>query len=115
MLIGIYCLTFFGGPNHVYNNCNSPVMANFSGKDYKKNASYYYIGHFSKFIKRNARRIAFSKFTSNLEVTTFQNFDEAIVVVIMNRTEKTEKFTMVINNKCYSDNIEKHSIITYVI
>ena len=108
-------LDFFGGPNHVHNNCNSPVMANISGKDYKKNASYYYIGHFSKFIKPGAKRIGFSKFTSELEVCTFKNFNNSIVVVIMNKTEKNEKFNLVINEKYYSDNIDKHSIITYII
>ena len=108
-------LDYFGGPNHVHNNCNSPVMASFSGKDYKKNAAYYYIGHFSKFIKPGAKRIAFSKYTSNLEITSFQNFDNSIVIVIMNRTENKEKFTLVLNEKCYSDTIDKHSIITYLI
>ena len=108
-------LDFFGGPNHVHNNCNSPVMANFSGKDYMKNAPYYYIGHFSKFIKPEARRIGFSKFTSNLEICTFKNFDNSIVIVILNRTDNKEKFNLVINEKYYSDIIEKHSIITYVI
>ena len=108
-------LDFFGGPNHVHNNCNSPIMANFSGKDYRKNASFYYIGHFSKFIKPGARRIAFSKFTCNLEVCSFKNFDNSIVIIILNRTDKTEKFNLVINEKYYSDNIDKHSIITYVI
>ena len=108
-------LDFFGGPNHVHNYCNSPVMATFSGKDYKKNASYYYIGHFSKFIKPGAKRIGFSKFTSNLEVCTFRNFDNSIVIVILNKTDKTEKFNLIINEKYYSDSIEKHSIITYVI
>ena len=108
-------LDFFGGPNHVHNYCNSPVMANFSGKDYKKNATFYYIGHFSKFIKPGAKRIGFSKFTSNLEVCTFRNFDNSIVIVILNKTDKTEKFNLIINEKYYSDSIEKHSIITYVI
>ena len=108
-------LDFFGGPNHVHNYCNSPVMANFSGKDYKKNAIYYYIGHFSKFIKPCARRIGFSKFTSNLEVCTFKNFDNSTVVVILNRTDKSEKINLVIKDKYYRDTIDKHSIVTYVI
>lgn len=108
-------LDFLGGPNHVHNYCNSPVMANLSGKDYKKNASYYYIGHFSKFIKPGARRIGFSKFSSNLEVCTFKNFDNSIVVVILNRTDKGEKINLVVKDKYYSDRIEKHSIVTYVI
>lgn len=108
-------LDFFGGPNHVHNYCNSPVMANFSGKDYKKNATFYYIGHFSKFIKPMAKRLGFSKFTSNLELCAFRNFDNSIVIVILNRTDKCERFNIVVKDKYYSDTIDKHSIITYVL
>ena len=97
------------------NNCNSPIMASFFGKNYKKNASYYYIGHFSKFIERNATRIAYSKFTDKLEITSFKNPDGKIVVVILNRNDNDEGFTLVLNNKIYSDRIKKHSILTYVI
>lgn len=108
-------LDFKGGPNHVLNNCNSPIMANLFGNDYKKNASYYYIGHFSKFIKKGARRIAYSGFTENLEITAFENLDGKIIVVILNKTDKEEKFTIVLKERIYKDKIDKHSIITYVI
>lgn len=108
-------LDFKGGPNHVLNNCNAPIMANLFGKNYIKNASYYYIGHFSKFIKRDARRIGFSKYTDGLEITAFQNSDESIVVVILNKTDVNKKINLVLNEKVYSDKIDKHSIITLVI
>ena len=108
-------LDFKGGPNHVLNNCNAPIMANFFGKNYVKNASFYYIGHFSKFIKRDARRIGFSKFTDDLEVTAFQNPDESIVVVILNKTDINKKINLVLDEKVYSDKIDKHTIITFVI
>lgn len=108
-------LDFKGGPNHVLNNCNSPIMASFFGKNYKKNASYYYIGHFSKFIERKATRIAYSKFTDKLEITSFKNPDGKIVVVILNRNDNDEGFTLVLDNKIYSDRIKKHSILTYII
>ena len=108
-------LDFKGGPNHVLNNCNSPIMANIFGNNYKKNATYYYIGHFSKFIERGARRIAYSKYTDKLEVTSFQNPDGKIIVVILNRSNQNEKINLVLNNKIYKDTIYKNSIITYVI
>lgn len=108
-------LDYYGGPNHVLNNCNSPIMANFKGNNYKKNASFYYIGHFSRFIKRNARRIAFSKYTDKLEMTAFQNEDNSIVVVILNKSNNNEVFNLVLNDKYYSDKIDKHTILTFVI
>ena len=49
-----------GGPNHVGNFCFSPIHADTkNGKLIYTNA-YYYIGHFSKFIKPGAKRIAAS-------------------------------------------------------
>ena len=115
ILIGIFCLILKVGPNHVFNNCNSPIMASFFGKTYKKNASYYYIGHFSKYIKKGAKRIAYSKFTENLEITAFKNSDGKIVVVILNKSDNDEKFTLVLDNKIMNGKINKHSIITYII
>ncbi len=108
-------LDFKGGPNHVYNYCNAPIMANFFGNNYKKNASYYYIGHFSKFIEKGAKRIGYSNFTNKIEVTAFENPNGKIVLVILNSSENSENFTIVLNEKVYSDKIEKHSILTYII
>ena len=78
-------LDYHGGPTHIHNRCNSPIMLTKKGNDYTKNLPYYYIGHFSRFIKPGAKRIAFSKFDDSLEVTSFKNPDESIAVVILNR------------------------------
>ena len=46
-----------GGPNHVGNLCFAPLHANTkTGELYYLN-SFYYIGHFSKFIRPGAKRI----------------------------------------------------------
>ena len=60
-------------------------MLNSDWADYIKTPTYYYIGHFSRFIKPGAKRIAYSKYTSDLEVTSFINTDGSIAVVILNR------------------------------
>ncbi|WP_319003777.1 hypothetical protein [Cytobacillus firmus] len=46
-----------GGPNHVGNYCDAPVIVDTKKDEVHYNSSYYYIGHFSKFIKPGARRI----------------------------------------------------------
>ena len=66
-----------GGPNHKNNFCNSPVMINSGKTDYISNLSYYYIGHFSKFIRPNAKRIGYSRFIDKVEVLTV-DFQEKI-------------------------------------
>ena len=104
-----------GGPNHKKNYCNAPIMLNKSNNGYIKNLTYYYIGHFSKFIKPKAKRIAFSKFTDKLEITSFKNLDNTIVIVIMNKTNQNIKYHINLRQELLKDKIEPHSITTYII
>ena len=108
-------LDYKGGPNHAFNFCCSPMMSNFWKNKYNKTLSYYYIGHFSKYIKRGARRIGFSKFTDKIEVTAFENPDKEIVVILLNRTDNDERFSLVLGDKVHKDKVRNHSITTYVI
>ena len=47
-----------GGPNHVGNFCFAPVHADTRNGTLIYTNSYYYMGHFSKFIHPGAKRIA---------------------------------------------------------
>lgn len=104
-----------GGPNHKLNYCNSPIMINQKKDDYIKNLSFYYIGHFSKFIQTGAKRIAFSKYTSDIEITSFINPDNSIAVVLMNRNDFNKEYNLVIKNNIIHDNLDSHAIVTYLI
>ena len=104
-----------GGPNHKKNYCNAPIMLNKDHSGYIKNLTYYYIGHFSKYIKPGARKIGFSKFTSEIEVTAFQNLDDSIVVVLLNRKDRNQEFNLQLNGEIYHDNLDSHAILTFVI
>ena len=77
-----------GGPNHVGNFCFAPVHADTRTGELIYTNSYYYIGHFSKFIKPGAKRIATSPSRSALISTAFQNPDGKIAVVVMNKRGK---------------------------
>lgn len=108
-------LDYNGGPNHKKNFCNSPIMLNKSNTDYYKNLSFYYIGHFSKYILPHAKRIAFSRFTDKIEVTAFKNLDNSVVVVLLNRTDKPIQYNLCISNQLLHDNLDSHAIVTFVI
>ena len=108
-------LDYHGGPTHIHNQCNAPIMLNKKGNDYTKTLPYYYIGHFSRFIKPGAKRIAFSKYTSDLEVTAFSNTDSTIAVVILNRGKKNQHIKVCVDKKICLDNVDSHSIVTYII
>ena len=108
-------LDFKGGPNHKLNFCDSPIMLNISKNKYNKNLSFYYIKHFSKFIKPNSKRIGFSKFTDKIEVTAFKNTDNSIAVVLFNKTDYNIEYNLKVKNYLLKDTINKHSIITYTV
>jgi len=75
-----------GGPNHVGNFCFAPVHANLGTGELTYLSSYYYIGHFSKFIRPGAKRIISSASRGQLLTTAFKNTDGKIAVVVMNQS-----------------------------
>lgn len=104
-----------GGPNHKRNFCNSPIMLNESQTDYIKNLSYYYIKHFSNLIQQNAKRIAFSRYTDKIEVTSFKNPDGSIVVVLLNRNGFNKEYNLCFGKHMIHDNLDAHAIVSYLI
>ncbi len=77
-----------GGPNHVGNFCDAPVMVDYEKDEIRVNLSYYYIGHFSRFVQKGAKRILASSYNSNLETVAFANPDGSVAVIVLNRTER---------------------------
>ena len=104
-----------GGPNHVQNFCYAPIHADTKAGKLIYMNSYYYIGHFSKFIKQGAKRIISSPSRSQLISTAFLNPDGTIVVVVMNEKNNKTPFFLWINGKAAETTALPHSINTYVI
>jgi len=103
-----------GGPNHVGNFCFAPIHADTrTGKLIYTNA-YYYIGHFSKFIRPGARRILASPSRSMLLTTAFVNADGTVVVVVMNPTSKGGDYNLAVGSASVQINARPHSIQTVV-
>lgn len=101
-----------GGPNHVKNYCDAPIMCNIENDSIDVKLSYYYIGHFSRYIKPGARRVLVSGFTSNLEYVGFMNPDNEIVLIIMNKTDKLQTYDILCKDKLCKIQLEAHSIMT---
>ena len=103
-----------GGPNHVGNYCDAPVMCDVDTDTINVKLSYYYIGHFSRFIRPGAKRILVSKYSPDIEAAAFENEDKTKVLVLLNRSENDVEFVI---NECKrtSDRmrINKHSIMTF--
>ncbi len=88
-----------GGPNHVGNYCDAPVLVDTVQRTAQFQSSYYYIGHFSRFIQPGAVRMASEliggmipanvdgRMGNTIESTAFRNPDGSTALVLCNRTE----------------------------
>ncbi|MFY8110443.1 MAG: glycoside hydrolase family 30 protein [Flavobacterium sp.] len=101
-----------GGPNHVGNFCFAPIHADSQSGALIYTPSYYYIGHFAKFIRPQARRVATASSRSNLLSTSFQNADGSMVTVVMNQSDKEVTYNLMIASEKTVATIPPHSIQT---
>lgn len=101
-----------GGPNHVGNFCAAPIMLQDSG--FEKRLSYYYIGHFSRYIKAGAKRFATTKYTDKIEVVAFVNPEGERVVIILNKSKDKVEISLRENGEGIETVVEADTITTYV-
>lgn len=88
-----------GGPNHVGNFCDAPVLIDTDKKTVHYQSSYYYLGHFSRFISPGAVRLELimesgmipatpdGRRGTTMESCAFCNPDGSIALILCNRTE----------------------------
>ncbi|MBK9797280.1 MAG: glycoside hydrolase family 30 protein [Holophagaceae bacterium] len=104
-----------GGPNHVGNLCSAPVLADTTEDALLWQSSYYYLGHFARFVKVGALRLGCESTDANLEATAFRNPDGTIATVVMNRTEATLGFELnIIDGAGFRTGLPPRSIATYL-
>ena len=103
-----------GGPNHVQNFCFAPVHADTRTGELIYTNSYYYIGHFSKFVRPGAKRIASSPSRSPLLSTAFVNPDGKVSVVVMNKTDQKIAYYLWLDGNAAEVESLPHSIQTLV-
>ncbi|WP_242696201.1 glycoside hydrolase family 30 protein [Longitalea luteola] len=104
-----------GGPNHVGNFCFAPVHADTrTGKLIYTNA-YYYLGHFSKFVKAGARRVGTASSRDKLATTAFINPDGKLVVVVLNMSNDQLAYRIWLQGNAAEITSLPHSIATLVL
>jgi glucosylceramidase len=104
-----------GGPNHVGNFCSAPILGDTRSGEIAYQISYYYIGHFSRFIRPGYVRILVAPTRDDLECTAFAGPDGKIVVVVINRTEIPRNFELRIGGECAMVEAPQRSIQTLVL
>jgi glucosylceramidase len=103
-----------GGPNHVGNFCFAAVHGNTKTGELIFTPAYYYIGHFSKFIRPGAKMIPCVSSRSQLLTTGFINENGSVVVVVMNQSSGKVKYNLSAGNGSAEITILPHSIETLV-
>ena len=104
-----------GGPNHVGNFCFAPIHADTKTGKLIYTNSYYYIGHFSKFIQAGAKRIAASSNRDKLQTTAFRNPDGRVVVIVLNTTDDKLPYHLWIAGKAADLVSLPHSVMTILL
>ncbi|MGD9929575.1 MAG: glycoside hydrolase family 30 beta sandwich domain-containing protein [Mangrovibacterium sp.] len=103
-----------GGPNHVGNFCFAPVHADTRTNELIFTPSYYFIGHFSRFIKPGDKRVSSASSYSDLLSTSFVSADGQLVTVVMNKADETMKYVLYVDGFKADLEIPAHSVQTLV-
>ena len=103
-----------GGPNHVGNFCFAAIHGDTRTGELIYTPSYYYIGHFSKFIRPGAQRVSTTSSRSHILTTSFINEDGTIATVVMNQSDMEIKYNFMVGSAEAKLVIPAHSMQTLV-
>lgn len=95
--------------------CYAPVLYDTEQGELILTPIYYYIGHFSKFVHRGAKRIATTRFHKDVYACGFENPDGSLVLVIQNETEAEQKINMRHQGAVTALTVAAHSIATVIV
>ena len=103
-----------GGPRHVPMGFTSGLIVD-DDFHYRKPIMYHYIGHISKYIAPGAKRIGWSKYGANLDVTAAVNPDGSYVVILLNRTKEDSGCFLRVNGHIMRVDLPAETLSTVVI
>lgn len=104
-----------GGPNHVGNFCDAPVLVDTHAKTVRYQSSFHYIGHFSRYVQPGARRISTDAIPDGLRAIAFVNPDGGIAAIVVNDGDTEHAFALAAGADQRGCRIPGHAIQTYLI
>jgi glucosylceramidase len=86
------------------------------GGQVTKNEEYYALAHFSKFVKPGAKRVSSTEFNSStgLKNVAFINPDGSRVLVVLNESATSQKFSAIIGATKLNYTVEANAVATFV-
>ena len=103
-----------GGPNRVGNLCSAPVLADRASGTLRHQSSFWYLGHFARFIRPGAQRVLCAASRQDLEATAFLNPDGSCAVVAMNRSERSLPLCLALDGAMFRTELPARSIASWV-
>ncbi len=103
------------GPRHAGGlGGSSIVIVNTKTGELFFNPPFYYFGHFSRFIKPGARRIACTSNNDDFLATAFVNTNETVAVVILNLSDADRIFQLWVNGQVLKGSAPPKAIFTMI-
>ena len=103
-----------GGPNHVGNWCDAPIIVDTDRGTWTRQSAYWYIGHFSRYMLSGARRLFSTQAGNGLESVAARNPDGSLVIVVCNRGDKPLSAALRIDGVWAALTVPAHAIQTLI-
>ena len=105
-----------GGPySDRTGGCKAPIVVDKEKNTFTMEPAFYAVGHFSRFVKRGAKRIGNSVYNVDLKVASFKNPNDEVVVVVLNKAERAVNTRLRIYDSTAQVNIPAKSLTTLIV
>lgn len=103
-----------GGPNHVGNFCEAPLMYDRTTGELMEHRSFAYLGQVSRFVVPGSRRMLVSRYCDDVECVGFVRPDGQRVLVALNRRDGVVRFDVAERPRVARIEVPPHAITTMV-
>lgn len=104
-----------GGPNHVGNYCDAPILYHRQQRKTILNSTYYVLGHFSKFIPPGSKRIFLEKqLPEGVYLTAYLTPHNQTVIVSLNALDQAKDISLTIFQQTILLTLEEKSVQTFI-
>lgn len=106
-----------GYPNVGPFDCKGTLEISRDGKKVRRTWEYYAISHFSKYVRKGAKRILINKIDIpvNFDVAGFENPDGSQVVIVSNTDTYDSDLNLCIGNRYFSIHVLRESVNTILL
>lgn len=95
--------------------CYAPILFDTESKELCYTPIYYAIRHFSRYIKKDAVRVAATTCDTRLPAVAFENPDGTLATVVLNTTDTARNIVLRIDGDCTFASLPAHSISTVLL